>query len=111
MKKMKKISKKVLTGKLFWDILTPLLRKTRNSKKKNKKLQKSVDKQNTTKYNNKVSLLKKSKLNQYGEVSEWFKELVLKTSDSERGRGFESHSLRQLNIFFIREHMEKYPSG
>lgn len=53
MKKMKKISKKVLTGKLFWDTLTPLLRKTRNSKKKNKKLQKSVDKQNTTKYNNK----------------------------------------------------------
>ena len=48
----------------------------------------------------KVSLLKKSKLNQYGEVSEWFKELVLKTSDSARGRGFESHSLRQLNIFF-----------
>lgn len=46
----------------------------------------------------KVSLLKKSKLNQYGEVSEWFKELVLKTSDSERGRGFESHSLR--HIFF-----------
>ncbi len=29
-----------------------------------------------------------------GEVSEWFKELVLKTSDSERGRGFESHPLR-----------------
>lgn len=50
---MKKISKKVLTGKLFWDILTTLLQKTRNSKKKNKKLQKSVDKQNTTKYNNK----------------------------------------------------------
>ena len=43
----------------------------------------------------KVSLLKKSKLNQYGEVSEWFKELVLKTSDSVRGRGFESHPLRQ----------------
>ena len=42
----------------------------------------------------KVSLLKKSKLNQYGEVSEWFKELVLKTSDSARGRGFESHLLR-----------------
>lgn len=42
----------------------------------------------------KVSLLKKSKLNQYGEVSEWFKELVLKTSDSARGRGFESHPLR-----------------
>ena len=31
----------------------------------------------------------------YGEVSERFKELVLKTSDSERGRGFESHPLRQ----------------
>ena len=30
-----------------------------------------------------------------GEVSEWFKELVLKTSDSVRGRGFESHPLRQ----------------
>ena len=30
-----------------------------------------------------------------GEVSEWFKELVLKTSDSERDRGFESHPLRQ----------------
>ena len=30
----------------------------------------------------------------YGEVSEWFKELVLKTSDSARGRGFESHLLR-----------------
>ena len=29
-----------------------------------------------------------------GEVAEWFKELVLKTSDSERGRGFESHPLR-----------------
>ena len=32
--------------------------------------------------------------NPYGEVSEWFKELVLKTSDSERDRGFESHLLR-----------------
>ena len=28
------------------------------------------------------------------EVSEWFKALVLKTSDSERDRGFESHLLR-----------------
>ena len=28
-------------------------------------------------------------------MSEWFKELVLKTSDSERGQGFESLSLRQ----------------
>ena len=30
----------------------------------------------------------------YGEMSERFKELVLKTSDSVRGRGFESHSRR-----------------
>ena len=30
----------------------------------------------------------------YGGVSERFKELVLKTSDSERDRGFESHPLR-----------------
>ena len=30
----------------------------------------------------------------YGEVSERFKELVLKTSDAERHRGFESHPLR-----------------
>ena len=31
-----------------------------------------------------------------GEVSEWFKELVLKTSDVVRHRGFESHPLRHL---------------
>ena len=37
-----------------------------------------------------------------GEVSERFKELVLKTSDSERNRGFESHPLRQMIMrFFI----------
>ena len=30
----------------------------------------------------------------HGEMSEWFKEPVLKTGDSERSRGFESHSLR-----------------
>ena len=30
----------------------------------------------------------------HGEVSEWFKELVLKTSDLARDRGFESHPLR-----------------
>ena len=29
-----------------------------------------------------------------GEVSEWFKEPVLKTGDPERDRGFESHLLR-----------------
>ena len=34
--------------------------------------------------------------NHHGEVSEWFKELVLKTSDSERDRGFESHPFRHL---------------
>ena len=33
----------------------------------------------------------------YGEVSERFKELVLKTSDSERDRGFESHPLRHVS--------------
>ena len=33
-----------------------------------------------------------------GEVSEWFKELVLKTSDSARGRGFESHPLRHQDL-------------
>ena len=33
---------------------------------------------------------------EYGEMSEWFKELVLKTSDAARHRGFESLSLRQI---------------
>ena len=49
----------------------------------------------------------------YGEVSEWFKELVLKTSDSERDRGFESHLLRllQKNIVTHLVCLEKYPSG
>ena len=56
-----------------------------------------------------------------GEVSEWFKELVLKTSDSARNRGFESHPLRQLNTFGterfsmtfppLDHKMRKYPSG
>ncbi len=50
-------------------------------------------------------------------MSEWFMELVLKTSDSARGRGFESLSLRHLitcgagskvNIAFG---VEKYPRG
>ena len=41
----------------------------------------------------------------YGEVSEWFKELVLKTSDSERDRGFESHLLR--STFLIEFLIEK----
>ena len=34
----------------------------------------------------------------YGEVSEWFKELVLKTSDIARYRGFESHPLRHIDM-------------
>jgi hypothetical protein len=34
----------------------------------------------------------------YGEMSEWFMELVLKTSDTERCRGFESLSLRHFNV-------------
>ena len=33
-----------------------------------------------------------------GEMAEWLKALVLKTSDVERHRGFESLSLRQKNI-------------
>ena len=44
-----------------------------------------------------------------GEVSERFKELVLKTSDSERGRGFESHPLRHIR-YRNRPTMEKYSS-
>ena len=32
-------------------------------------------------------------------MAEWLKALVLKTSDVERHRGFESLSLRQKNIF------------
>ena len=45
----------------------------------------------------------------YGEVSEWFKELVLKTGDSERGRGFESHPLRHKNLY-SENITEKYSS-
>ncbi len=41
-----------------------------------------------------------------GEMSEWFKELVLKTSDFERNQGFESLSLRHYKLI-----MEKYSSG
>ena len=43
-----------------------------------------------------------------GEMAEWLKALVLKTSDVERHRGFESLSLRQTNTIFG---MEKYPRG
>ena len=37
--------------------------------------------------------------NECGQVSEWFKELVLKTSDTATYRGFESHPVR--HIFYI----------
>ena len=33
-----------------------------------------------------------------GEMSEWFKEPVLKTGDRASDRGFESHSLRHFNL-------------
>ena len=39
----------------------------------------------------------------FGEVSERFKEPVLKTGDAERHRGFESHPLRQLRKVRFRE--------
>ena len=43
-----------------------------------------------------------------GEMAEWFKALVLKTSDAERHRGFESLSLRQ---FHSRGEVPKRPKG
>lgn len=43
----------------------------------------------------------------HGEVSEWFKELVLKTSDPARDQGFESLPLRH----FIFHYTEDYSSG
>ena len=42
----------------------------------------------------------------HGEMSEWFKELVLKTSDPARDQGFESLSLRHENSL-----ESKRPSG
>ncbi len=45
-----------------------------------------------------------------GEVSEWFKELVLKTSDPARDRGFESHPLRHF-YYIVFAAVEKYSSG
>ncbi len=41
-------------------------------------------------------------LTPHGELSERFKELVLKTSDSERNLGFESLTLRQKNTHPLR---------
>ena len=34
-------------------------------------------------------------MQEFGELSEWFKEIVLKTIDRESDRGFESLALRQ----------------
>ena len=44
-----------------------------------------------------------------GEMAEWFKALVLKTSDAERHRGFESLSLRQFNIWRSTQEAEGAP--
>ena len=49
-----------------------------------------------------VELILRSARTITAEVSEWFKELVLKTSDSERDRGFESHLLRY-NFIWVSE--------
>ena len=48
-----------------------------------------------------------------GEMFEWFMELVLKTSDVARHRGFESLSLRQFHIAHANKFsaVEKYPRG
>ena len=48
-----------------------------------------------------------------GGVSEWFKELVLKTSDTATYQGFESLPLRHipLNIVQFDSPVEKYSSG
>ncbi len=45
-----------------------------------------------------------------GEVSEWFKELVLKTSDPARDQGFESLPLRHIVINAL-PYTEDYSSG
>ena len=51
----------------------------------------------------------------FGEVSERFKEPVLKTGDSVMGHGFESHPLRHTTLKQNGDHqfclMEKYSSG
>ena len=47
----------------------------------------------------------------FGEVSERFKELVLKTSDVERHRGFESHPLRHESEYVTFRKYISSPSG
>ena len=49
-------------------------------------LEKGLDKEEAHAYNDEAGS---------GEMAEWFMALVLKTSDTERYRGFESLSLRQ----------------
>ncbi len=49
--------------------------------------------------------------NTCGEVSERFKELVLKTSDTATYRGFESHPLRHLTAICIRQLFGEIPNG
>ena len=67
-------------------------------------LKKALDKDRKMCYNNLVT----GKA-EYGQVSEWFKEPVLKTGDTATYRGFESHPVRQ--IFFNDQHLRIYPSG
>ena len=59
-------------------------------------------------------MVKYFSLVKHGEMAERFKALVLKTSDVERHRGFESLSLRQLCLsrkVGRQPHMQMYPSG
>ena len=44
-------------------------------------------------------------------MAEWFMALVLKTSDTERYRGFESLSLRHIFIFVGLAEVPKRPKG
>ncbi len=75
-------------------------------------MRKAVDKHPNMRYNN-IRRIKEP-----GEVSEWFKELVLKTSDLARDQEFESLPLRHGYLQFYNcivykyiHRMEKYPSG
>ena len=46
-----------------------------------------------------------------GEMAEWFMALVLKTSDTERYRGFESLSLRHFHKSVGHAEVPKWPKG
>ena len=70
-------------------------------------MKKGIDEPGTLCYNN-------QRWFKHGEMAERLMALVLKTSDTERYRGFESLSLRQLSFEakgIQAVHMEKYPSG